>query len=482
MYIVDEISYWAKAAPHRPAVIQPDLVLTYQMLADAIRSAGQRIIKSDLDPGMPVAVLLDNPGKTLAVCFALMQHSYVIAPIDASLLPHLRAAGIGNLIRARGEEIAGGRNVRFDDTWLRQDSGPRTIAMHRNEPAADAIATVFFTSGTTGTPKKTVQTRESIQERFNMAQLTGEADTDRILLTMGLSTTFGFFGACTILRAGKTACFAPIGSPSLVLVGTYGIDAISGSPQQVIALLDLVEKGGRFALDSLKQIRIGGGSLTKTFARRVQSSLCRKLFASYGITELGKVAGANYDMIANVPDAVGIPYPRVELEIVDETGASLPSGAQGMVRCRTPYFLKNLRARNPDDADAWWYPGDMGLLTDQGVLCIAGRSDDVINLGGVKISALTVDGALLEHAGLKDAGACGVKGADGTDRMWVAIVPDGTKANVSALMSSIKQDPNFGADIEGLFVVDRIPRNRLGKIQRNELKAMLLQMKSSSGN
>src|SRR6266478_2832715 len=134
-----------------------------------------------------------------------------------------------------------------------------------------------------------------------LAQTTGEADTDRILLTMSLSSTFGFFGACTILRAGKTACFAPIGAPSLVLIGTYGIDAISGSPQQVIALLDLVEKGGRFQLDSLRQIRVGGGSLSKTFARRVQTSLCRKLFASYGITELGKVAGANYDVLAHVP-------------------------------------------------------------------------------------------------------------------------------------------------------------------------------------
>src|SRR6266550_2122491 len=170
MDIVDEIFYWAKAAPHRPAVIQPDLVFTYQMLAEAIRSAAQRVVKIDLDPGIPVAVLLDNPGKTLAVCFALIQCGYVIAPIDAGLLPHLRAAGITNLIHARDTEIAGGRNVRFDDTWLRHDSGPYTIPMLRTEPAPDAIATVFFTSGTTGTPKKTVQTRESIQERFNMAQ------------------------------------------------------------------------------------------------------------------------------------------------------------------------------------------------------------------------------------------------------------------------------------------------------------------------
>src|SRR5262245_40442503 len=108
MYIVDEVFYWAKAAPHRLAIIQPDLVLSYQMLAEAVRSSAQRIARSDLDPSAPVAVLLDNPGKTLTVCFALIQQGYTIAPIDAGLLPHLRTAGITNLVHARGTDAAAG--------------------------------------------------------------------------------------------------------------------------------------------------------------------------------------------------------------------------------------------------------------------------------------------------------------------------------------------------------------------------------------
>jgi acyl-coenzyme A synthetase/AMP-(fatty) acid ligase len=484
MQLVDEILFWAKVAPHRPAVIQPDLILTYQMLADAIASSTQRIVKSDFDPHEPVAVLLDNPGKTLAVCFGLMQSGYAIAPVDAGLLPHLQAAGIRNLIHAADARIAGGRNIRFDDSWLHSPNGTSVLPGARGQPRTDAVATVFFTSGTTGAPKKTVQTREAIMERFNMVPLTGEADTDRTLLTMPLNTTFGFFGACTILRAGKTVCFSPIGPGALVLAGTYRVEAISASPQQVIAFLELVEKGGRFQLDSLKQIRVGGGSLTSKLAERIQSNLCRKLFASYGTSELGKIAGASYDMIAGIPDAVGFRYPYVDLEIVDESGAALPTGSEGLVRCRTPYFIKNLRVNNPDLAadgdDAWWYPGDVGLLTDGGVLCIAGRSDDVINLGGAKISALTLDEALVEYPGIKDAGVCGVKGSGGIDRIWVGIVPEEGESDMAKFIMSIRGNPKFGAEIDELLVVERIPRSRLGKIQRNELKAMLLRQKSVS--
>jgi acyl-coenzyme A synthetase/AMP-(fatty) acid ligase len=484
MQLVDEVFFWAKVTPHRPAIIQPDLILTYRMLADAISSSLQRIAKSDFDRREPVAVLLDNPGKTLAVCFALMRSGYAIAPIDASLLPHLQTAGIRSLIHARDVQIAGGKNVRFDDGWLNDRSGTSVIPGPGSEPRADAVATVFFTSGTTGAPKKTVQTGAAIQERFNMVPLTGEADTDRTLVTMGLNTTFGFFGACTILRAGKTVCFAPIGAPTLILVGTYRVEAISASPQQAIALLEMVEKGGRYQLDSLKQIRVGGGSLTSKLAGRIQSNLCRKLFASYGTSELGKIAGASYDMIAGIPDAVGFVYPHVDIEIVDEIGIQVPTGVEGLVRCRTPYFTRNLPVNNPDleadGAGAWWYPGDVGLRTDGGVLCIAGRSDDVINLGGAKISALTLDEALSEYPGIKDAGVCGVKGAGGIDRIWVGIVPAEGETDAAKFIMSIRSNPTFGAEIDELLVVDRIPRNRLGKIQRNELKAMLLRQKSVS--
>lgn len=483
MQLVDEILFWAKVTPQRAAIIQPDLVLTYQMLAEAIDTAVRRIAKCDFDRREPVAVLLDNPGKTLAVCFALMQSGYAIAPVDAGLLPHLQAAGIRSLIHATDARIPGGNNVCFDDSWL-APSTASVIPGPLSRPQSGAIMTVFFTSGTTGSPKKTVQTAESIQERFNMVPLTGEADTDRTLIMMTLNTTFGFFGACTLLRAGKTACFAPAGVPTLLMVGTYRVEAISASPQQVIALLELVEKGGRYQLDSLKQIRVGGGSLTSRLATRIQSGLCRKLFASYGTSELGKIAGASYDMIAGIPDAVGFVYPLVEVEIVDETGVQVPAGVEGLVRCRTPYFIKNLAVNNPnleaDGEGAWWYPGDVGLRAPGGVLCISGRSDDVINLGGVKLSALSLDEDLLTYPGIKDAGICGVKGADGIDRMWVGIVPQDGETDVAKFIIAIRSNPKFGAEIDELLVVDRIPRNRLGKVQRNELKAMLLRLKSVS--
>jgi acyl-coenzyme A synthetase/AMP-(fatty) acid ligase len=484
MQLIDEICFWAKVTPHRPAIIQPDLILTYRMLADAIDTSVQRIARSGFDRGDPVAVLLDNPGKTLAVCFALLQSGYAIAPVDADLLPYLQTAGIRCLIHATAAQIPGGNNIRFDDSWLYGSSATAVIPgpLARLEPGA--VATVFFTSGTTGAPKKTVQTAEAMQERFNMVPLTGEADCDRTLVMMTLNTTFGFFGACTILRAGKTVCFAPPGVPSLLMVGTYRVEAISASPQQVIALLELVEKGGRYQLDSLKQVRIGGGSITNRLAARLQSNLCRKLFASYGTSELGKIAGASYDMIAGVPDAVGFVYPLVQLEIVDEDGMQVAAGVEGLVRCRTPYFLENLAVNNPnlaaDREAAWWYPGDVGWRAPNGVLCISGRSDDVINLGGAKLSALALDEDLLTYPGLRDAAVCAVKGAGGVDRIWVAIVPAADGSDFAKFDLAIRSNPKFGAEIDELMVVDRVPRNRLGKVQRNELKATLLRLKSQS--
>src|SRR5262249_46445022 len=149
----------------------------------------------------------------------------------------------------------------------------------------------------------------------------------------------------------------------------------------------------------------------------------------YGATESAVIAQSSYDAIADVPDAVGFPLPNIDLEIVDETNAQVPVGEEGLVRCRTKNFVQLFAANNPDRAqdaaDTWWYPGDIGRLTRDGMLCIGGRADDVINSGGVKVSAQALDTVVCRCPGIKDAGTCAVRDRSGIDVVWIGVVPDG---------------------------------------------------------
>jgi acyl-coenzyme A synthetase/AMP-(fatty) acid ligase len=166
---------------------------------------------------------------------------------------------------------------------------------------------------------------------------------------------------------------------------------------------------------------------------------------------------------------------------VDATNTLLPPGEEGLVRCRSDYFVKAFAANHPErtaDADTvWWYPGDLGRLTDEGILCIGGRTDDVINSGGVKISAPIIDEAIREYPGVKDAGVCGVRGRAGIEEVWIGIVQE-TEIDLPDLVRWLDEKYAFKASLGQILMVEHIPRNDLGKLQRHKLKEMLLGMTS----
>jgi acyl-coenzyme A synthetase/AMP-(fatty) acid ligase len=106
------------------------------------------------------------------------------------------------------------------------------------------------------------------------------------------------------------------------------------------------------------------------------------------------------------------------------------------------------------------------------VLCIAGRTGDVVNRGGVKFSVTDFEEFLRSCPGVNDAGICTMMGASGFEETWIGLVLD-PSADIGALRQKIEANENFGTNIDKLFVTETIPRGTLGKIQRDELKKML---------
>lgn len=479
------IFHWARAKPHQPAIIQPDTIITYRGLADAIVFISQRLATLNLDPRKPVGVSIEHPAKQLAVCFALQRSGFIAAPIYRGLLPYLHAVGIEDLIyESEGNVVSGGRNIRFDASWL--PAGPVTLPNAAQPlPAAPTPDMVFFTSGTTGVPKKVIQTEAAQMERMMLSPLCGLPGFTRTLILPGLASHFGFNNACSVLREGKTACFSLPDEGRLVLMSTYNIEQLVASPQQALALADRLEANPGYRLDALHTIWISGAMASRDVIKRIQSILCRNVVVAYGSTEGSLVAMASYDMVADIPDAVGFIFPSVEIEFVDEAGRVLPAGAEGFLRYRTPFFIKNFAVNNPgapqDGAAAWLYPGDLGTITDNGVLCIRGRGDDIINCGGFKISAVSIEEAARACPQVRDAGVCSVRGDAGIDEVWIGLVTE-PGFQLSEFQRQLAQHPrinellvNVGAEVVS---VDAIPRTQLGKVERQQLREKLHGLKA----
>src|SRR6266581_2008835 len=145
MHVVDMVFHWARMDPHRPAIVLPDLVTTYAGLADAIDSISNRIDQLALDPSEPVATAIGNPALTIAVVFALLRSGFSVAPANRQLIKHLQINGIRNLIYdVEGFVASGGRNIRFDSSWL--PGTPSAGRAYGRRPVGD-VDIVLFTAG-----------------------------------------------------------------------------------------------------------------------------------------------------------------------------------------------------------------------------------------------------------------------------------------------------------------------------------------------
>jgi acyl-coenzyme A synthetase/AMP-(fatty) acid ligase len=333
---------------------------------------------------------------------------------------------------------------------------------------------IFFTSGSTGRPKMIVHTPQARAVRIRYMKDLTVVDFERALVVPSLFSTYGFYTVSAILDVGKTVCFAPFGLPALLLANVYNVDMMVASAQQAIALAEIQEKGSRIRLPNLKALRTGGGMLSRQGADRLKRNLCRNIIMAYSATEAGAMALAPHDMIAGIPDAVGFLVPGVKVEIVDAVGTVLPTGSEGFVRVQTPLTNALAVARKPDSSPEpyWYYPGDIGRLTDNGVLCIAGRREDLLNRGGVKLSTTDVEEFLLAAPGVRDAGVCSRMGEAGFVEIWVGVVLEDA-TDMGEFRKHIESNQKFSGNIDKMFVVEEIPRGENRKLQREQLQAML---------
>jgi len=470
MHIVETVYYWARSTPSRPAVIEPAGTLTYADLANAIEMAAEHFA-GNVDRTKPVAVAFSSGPKMLVSVLGLLRLGIDVVLATKELYKHLPSVGVDTLICERdAPRMATGNHVIFDDGWLVY--GKRTDAQNKPLPLSKPPAAniLCFTSGSTGRPKIVVCPQSSWEQRVLLPLNSAYQNYNRILVVPGLSTSWGLSRAYEALHSGRTICLAPPGPPMLWMAQTYDVETILASPQQALQLAEIQENVTHYPLAALKEIQIGASAITAEGVSKVKRNLCRNITLIYGSTEAGVVALAPYDTIASTPGAVGFVMPGVTVEIVDSMQRVLPVGSEGFIRVRSSVLTENLAAaRSTDD---WFYPGDLGRLTDTGMLCVAGRVSDVVNRGGEKFSITDFERFLMSCPGVKDAGVCTVMGDVGYEEAWISVVLE-PNADMALLRQSIESNSQFGANIDKIFAVEAIPRGTLGKIQREELRAML---------
>jgi long-subunit acyl-CoA synthetase (AMP-forming) len=128
---------------------------------------------------------------------------------------------------------------------------------------------------------------------------------------------------------------------------------------------------------SVEHVCSTGGVVSRSLSDHIRARMTPNFVCSYDVTEIGTVATAPAAMIADRPGAVGYVAPGVTVEVVDRNGCALAPGKDGSVRIRSRHaaigYIGDAKASKSAFRDGWFYPGDIGFLTEDSLLVIVGR-------------------------------------------------------------------------------------------------------------
>ena len=325
--------HWLQAhalrTPKQPAIMLTDRVVTFEMLIAGIHSV-QRVLQDlRLDPGKPVGLMIDNSARHLIIGLALMKSGFAFASLRPNLIEAAVRLGMTQLIVDTALPFDLRLRVSFvDDKWF---SNPAPTPTPREHPTLEKVARISFTSGSTGEPKAISYTHKVLQDRVFKLFLAGVGSHERVMSAYGLSGP-GFIQALQTMCGGRTICFAQ--QDDLLSLMTYlRVDEVRGSVIQLRALLLDQTSQGRPA--SLKMVSAGGAYLPFSLAEEIRTAFRCEVINPYSSVEAGPIGMAGGALMSLRPARGNCFSPLAHVEIVTESGETLPVGEEGLIRVRS---------------------------------------------------------------------------------------------------------------------------------------------------
>lgn len=473
MNVTTSLRLHAARAPHDIAYVGlPHPVLTYAALERAVDGAAARLAALGLRPGDTAVLATHDTLRQLVAGLALARLG--VAQARAPFPPAQVAIA---LFDDRADTAPYGRAVPLAEVLAEAVTAPAaSVPVHEDDAAVLLYAP---SSGTTGEPRHVPITHALALRRAarRAAEVAGVPARDgqalRLACHIGLQSTFGFGSALHVLARGGTLLAAELDAARIASWLLHArVSYLVTSPIGLARMVDALP--AQRVPNVLDAIEVGGATLPPALLATVRERLCSVVFVGYGLTECGRVAGAEATRLAQLPDAVGVPYPDVEIAIRDEAGAPVAAGESGVVWVRSPRnatgYFADPEATAIAFRDGWVRTNDRGSLGPDGVLCVLGRADDVINRGGVKIDPVTVERALAELGGVREVAAFGVPHGTGI-ALCAAIVAEEATFDLDSFHARSRDA--LGPRAPDLVMqVRTLPRNANGKVERRTLVRM----------
>ncbi|MEE1938042.1 class I adenylate-forming enzyme family protein [Streptomyces sp. TRM 70361] len=505
--------------PDAPAVLDSTGTVTYAELRRTALGLARAFADAGVEPGDVVAVNLANGHLACAVDLAVAALGAICLPYPVGrrrqdTLAMLRRSGAttavvtrqvgatdyGGLLRELAPELPGLREIfvlgeplegtRSLDALL---ADPPEPLERPAEPDPDSAARILVSSGSEAEPKMVAYSHNALvggRGEF-VRSLTRGDGPPRIMFLVPLASSFGSTGtSVTIAVLGGTLVLMPRfdAAEAVRLIGEHRPTHLMGVPtmfQEMLADPRLApDAADRVDTSSLTALVCGGAGVDpETVAE------CVRVFGCAFVNLYGSADGVNChtqieDDLVTVQTTAGRPNPRVTtIRIAGDDGRELPRGEVGEIWSRGPMSplcyvnAPELDARYRTE-DGWVRTGDLGRIDDGGRLVIVGRKKEIIIRAGLNISPAEVESLVNTHPAVRHAACLGVPDRKLGERVcvWVVPVPGRSAPDLEELRRHLYEERGLErAKLpELLKVVDELPVNPAGKVDRQALRASVV--------
>jgi acyl-coenzyme A synthetase/AMP-(fatty) acid ligase len=245
------------------------------------------------------------------------------------------------------------------------------------------------------------------------------------------------------------------------------------TPKTSRALLGLPAGKDRL-MPGLRAYVSTAGKLQPEERAALRARVAPRVIDYYGTTGGGPVALITGDEEDTSPTAAGRLATGIEVEVVDETGASVARGASGRIRMRGPGVTRSFFGEASGDEairDGWYYPGDTGHFGENDILHLTGRTAEMIKRGGLMIHAQEVEYVLSLHDIVVEAAVVGVP-TEAHDEEVVAFVVARGAVDAPSILRHCRQNLAGYKVPQRVLAVDAMPRNTNGKVVKADLRKL----------
>jgi long-chain acyl-CoA synthetase len=342
------------------------------------------------------------------------------------------------------------------------------------------IATILYTSGTTGHPKGVMQTHHNLlsnaQNSWNTATTRVRGETALVVLPLAHSFGLGvlvsgyLFGGRGILMRW----FNPEGA--LELIDRYKVKSMAGVPTMFVYML-AHPRADRYDTSSVTRWVVGAAPMPMEQLRAFEKKFGGTMYVGYGLTESSPGVAVEREGMPRKPGSTGQPMEGVVVKIVDDEGREVPRGTIGEVIAKgeniSPGYYKNPQATAEMFRDGWLFTGDMGKLDEDNYLFIVERKKDLIIRGGLNVYPKDVEEVIYQLEGVQEAAVVGIPDDFMGEEVCAYIVPKADRtmtaeevvAHCQANLAKYKTPRH-------VEFVTALPKTGIGKIQKKEIRKL----------